>query len=56
MFQHNSFISLPVVTITNHHPVITSVSLSYKEEKEYMTKPKEQETEEPQTSTGFTAA
>jgi hypothetical protein len=39
MFQHNSFISLPEVTITNHHPVIASVPLSYMKENEYMTKP-----------------
>jgi len=41
MFQHNAFISLPVVTITNHHPVITSVSLSYMKDQEYMTNPNE---------------
>lgn len=41
MFQHNAFISLPVVNITNHHPVITSVSLSYMKDKEYMVNPNE---------------
>jgi len=46
MFQHNAFISLPVVNITNHHPVITSVPLSYMKDKEYMANPNE-ETEKP---------